>query len=335
MYKIAFDVMGSDLGSKIAVQAVSEFIKQHDDLFLVLVGDESEIKQALAEFPIDNNKYEILPTSQVIDMNGSILDVRRKKDSSIVRTLELVRDKKVDGMLTGGNSAAFIGGSHFILGEIDQVKRPGFMPTIPNAKNSVTLLLDVGANSENEVEDLIGYAVMGNIYAKEILKKQNPTIGLLNIGTEKSKGNELQKQTYTRLSELKELNFIGNVEARDILTGNVDIIVTDGYSGNIALKASEGAAKALLTEIKKEITSSFVKKLAALILKPAFKNVAKKFDYKNHAGAILLGVNGICFKSHGSSDVRSFKATLNMTLNAVKNDVLNKIESGLKSNANN
>ncbi|UZK63869.1 phosphate acyltransferase PlsX [Mycoplasma mycoides subsp. capri] len=332
MYKIAFDVMGSDLGSLTAIKAASEFIKEHDDLYLVLVGDETEIKQALQQTPIDKTKYEIFPTTQVIDMNGSILDIRRKKDASIIRTLELVRDQKVDGMLTGGNSGAFIGAAHFILGELNNIVRAGFMPTMPNAKNKLTLLLDVGANSENTPEDLVNYAKMANIYYKEVLKNPNASIGLLNIGTEKSKGLELQKQTFKQLEELKNINFIGNVESRDVLTGNVDIIVTDGYSGNICLKACEGAAKVLLTEIKKEITSSFIKKLASLVLKKSFKNVAAKFDYKNHAGAILLGVKGICFKSHGSSDVRSFKATLRMTLDAIKNDIVKKIEKGLIEN---
>ncbi|AEM68613.1 fatty acid/phospholipid synthesis protein PlsX [Mycoplasma putrefaciens] len=334
MFKIAFDVMGSDLGCQTAIQAASEFIKDHNDLFLFLVGDQVQIKDALKTFDITENKYQIIHTTQVIDMNGSILDIRRKKDASIIKTLELVRDQQVDGMLTGGNSAVFIAASHFILGELENIKRPAFMPTMPNIKDKLTLLLDVGANSENDVDDLVGYAVMANVYAQQILKIKKPTIGLLNIGTEKSKGNELQRQTFNLLTQKKELNFVGNVEARDILTGQVDVIITDGYSGNIALKACEGTAKVLLTEIKKQITSSLFKKICALMLKPAFKKVALKFDYKNHAGAIVLGSNGICFKSHGSSDVQSFKATLRMTLQAVRNDVLNKIKKGLKDDAN-
>ncbi|ATQ35386.1 glycerol-3-phosphate acyltransferase PlsX [Mesoplasma entomophilum] len=330
MYKIAFDVMGSDNGSLVAIEAASKFIKTKKELYLIFVGDKEQIETSLKKFPIDESRYEILATTEFIDMNGSIMDIRRKKDSSMVKALEALKDNKVDAMITGGNSAAFIAGSHFILGELNGISRPGFMPTLPTAvNNKLTLLLDVGANLEADVEDIIGYAKMANIYSKSVLKIENPSIAQLNIGEEKSKGTLLQKEIYKELEADENINFFGNLESRDILAGKVDIIVTDGYTGNMCLKAFEGASKILMTEIKSQLYKTIFTKLKALTLKKSFNNVSKKFDYKNHSGAILLGVNGIAFKAHGSSDVKSFEATLRMTCDAIENDVLNKIKKEL------
>ncbi|PPE06443.1 phosphate acyltransferase PlsX [Mesoplasma corruscae] len=327
MYKIGYDVMGSDNGVEVAIQAASEFIKTRKELFLVFVGNEEEIKTALTKYKIDSNRFSIYPTTEFIDMHGSIMDIRRKRNSSMVKVLELLKAKEIDAMITAGNSAAFIAGSHFILGEIEGIKRAGFMPTIPTAiKNKVTLLLDVGANMECDEEDLLGFAKMATVYSQEVLKVSNPQTTLLNIGVEETKGTLLQKEAFKALSSDPFINFLGNMEAREILSGQVDIIITDGYTGNMALKSLEGSSKILMNEIKKELTSSFIKKIKALTLKKSFKAVSEKFDYKNHSGALLIGVDGIAFKSHGSSDVKSWKATLRMTCDAVENDVLNKIK---------
>ncbi|WP_027063069.1 phosphate acyltransferase PlsX [Mesoplasma seiffertii] len=331
MYKIAFDVMGSDKGAAVAIQAAVEFLKTKENLKLIFIGNEQEIKEALAaNGGLDESRYEILPTTEVIDMDGSIMDVRRKKDASLVRALELVKAEKVDAMLTGGNSAAFIAGAHFILGEFEGVNRPGFMPTMPTLTPGVTtLMLDVGANVENTAEDLLAYAKMASIYSREVQGIKNPRVGLMNIGEEASKGRDLQKEAYQLLKADKTLNFVGNIESREMTTGVVEVLVADGYSGNIALKAMEGMGKNILRGIKESLTKNLYRKLHALALKKAFKEFGNRFDYKNYAGAILIGVNGIIFKSHGSSDVQSFKATLRMTLEAVENDVLTKMKKGM------
>ncbi|AUF83406.1 phosphate acyltransferase PlsX [Mesoplasma syrphidae] len=331
MYKIAFDVMGSDKGATVAIQAAVEFLKTKTNLKLIFIGNEQEIKQALVNNGgLDDSQYEILATTEIIDMDGSIMDVRRKKDASLVRALELVKEQKVDAMLTGGNSAAFIAGAHFILGEFEGVTRPGFMPTMPTLTPGVTtLMLDVGANVENTAEDLLGYAKMASIYSREVQGVKSPRIGLMNIGEEASKGRDLQKEAYQLLKADKSLNFVGNIESREMTTGVVEVLVADGYSGNIALKAMEGMGKNILRGIKESLTKNLYRKLHALALKKAFKEFGNRFDYKNYAGAILIGVNGIIFKSHGSSDVQSFKATLRMTLEAVENDVLTKMKKGM------
>ncbi|AVP49750.1 phosphate acyltransferase PlsX [Williamsoniiplasma luminosum] len=328
MYKIAFDVMGSDLGPKIAVQAAIKFLATKKDLIIVFVGDKNQIEAAINETGnVSTTQYEIFPTTEFIDMHGSILDVKRKKDASLVRALELVQTKKVDGMLTGGHSGAFLAGSHFILGELDGIIRPGFMPTFPTmVKDRVTLFLDAGANNDNTPEDLHNYAKLASTYSKTVLGVKKPEIGLLNVGTEKGKGRELQKLTEKLLDEDKHLNFKGNIEAREMLTGTVDIMVTDGFTGNVALKAMEGTSKILLSAIKANVMKSFMAKIGALFMKNVFKEVKTTFDYKEHAGAILIGANGIVFKAHGSNDIQGFVSTLRMTYDAVQNDVLNKMK---------
>jgi len=331
--KLGFDVMGSDNGPEVAVTAALKFMAKHDDLNLVFFGDEIAIQKVIDNFQptVDENRYEITGTSEVIDMNGTILDVRRKKDSSLVKALEAVKNHEVDGMLTGGPSAPFIAGAQIIVGNIAGVKRSGFMPTMPTSVAGKTvLLIDAGANLTNTAEDLHMYAKIASIYAKNVNHIDRPTVGLMNIGTEEKKGQDYHREAYQLMKADHSLNFSGNVEPRDLMTGIVDIMVTDGFTGNIALKTAEGTAKVLMEEIKTAITKNFWRKLLALGLKPAFKAVGKKFDYKNSAGAILLGIDGIVFKSHGSSDEKSFTATLRMTYEAVENDVLTKIKNDIE-----
>ncbi|AUM62898.1 phosphate acyltransferase PlsX [Spiroplasma monobiae] len=327
---IAFDVMGSDNGLIPAVDAAIKLLGEQKDLKIIFVGNEEALKKELSSRKHNPDQVEIKNATEVIEMTDGIMDIRRKKDSSMVRALELVRDGKAHGITTGGATAPFIAGCHFIIKKMDGIERPGFMPVIPtNVKDKTTLLLDVGANLECDPEDLVNFAIMATAYSKAVKGIKNPTVALLNIGEEKSKGLELHKEAYKLLEANKEINFVGNLESRYLVNGQVDIIVTDGYSGNIALKALEGMGKTLLNEIKSAITKTLFRKLAALRLKKAFKEVAAKFDYKNHAGAILLGANSIAFKSHGSSDKTAFYATLKMTYNAIKNDVVNKVKKAL------
>lgn len=333
MYQIAMDVMGSDLGVKPAMGAALNFLSQHKDVKIIFVGNREEIEDSLNhQTKIKSEQYEILATSQIIEMHDSFLDVRRKKDSSLVKTLELVKNKKVDGMLTAGNSAALLAGAHFILGELKNINKPGFMPTWPTIKlGTLTLFLDAGANIDNTAQDLLNYAIMATIYSQLILKIKNPKVGLLNVGTEKSKGRDSHKEAYKLLENHEDINFQGNVEAREMVSGTVDIIVTDGFSGNIALKSMEGALSNLMKMIKEAITDNLFRKIFAFCLKPAFKSVGNKFDYKNYAGAILLGTDGLVFKSHGSSDQQAWSSTINMVYNAIKANVLQKMKQQMEA----
>lgn len=327
---IAFDVMGSDNGLIPAVDAAIKLLGERKDLKIIFVGDEIQLKEALAAKKYDQNRVEIVHTTQVIEMTDGIMDVRRKKDSSMVKAIELVAEGKADAITTGGATAPFIAGCQFILKPLEGINKTAFMPVIPTIlPKKVTMLLDVGANIEIKGIDLEKYALMATAYAKAVLGIQSPEVALLNIGEEKSKGLDFHREAYELMKNNPKLNFMGNIESRYITNGIVDIIVTDGYGGNLALKSFEGMGKNLLTEIKKAITKTLFRKLAALRLRKAFKEVANKFDYKNYAGAILLGVSKIAFKSHGSSDAQSFFATLRMTYEAITNDVINKVKSAI------
>ncbi|WP_342261481.1 phosphate acyltransferase PlsX [Spiroplasma endosymbiont of Notiophilus biguttatus] len=334
--KIAFDVMGSDHGSLPAIAAALEVIKEFKNVEICLVGDEKQINgnlQILLKNKPLSSRITILATTQVITMNDGPLAGIRMTDSSMNQAIQLVKNKKADGILTSGSTAAYLGACHFLLGEIKGIKRPAFMPIMPTLiKDRQVVLLDVGANIENTVDELINFALMGHIYCQTIQNISRPKIGLLNIGIEESKGPEVTKATYTKLKQLTQkneklsfLNFHGNIESRNVLSGDVDIIICDGYSGNIVLKSVEGMASLLFTLIKNGYKKNLWTKFLGLMSIGIFKNIKKTFDYKNTGGAQLIGINGIAFKAHGSSDKKSYYSTLKLLIRAIEQDVTNKI----------
>ncbi|AOG60713.1 glycerol-3-phosphate acyltransferase PlsX [Spiroplasma helicoides] len=330
--KIAFDVMGSDKGLVPAIDAALRLISEKKDLKIILVGLQKDIKKELSKRKYNHEQIEIHNATEVIEMVDGIMDIRRKKDSSMVRSLEIVRDGIADGVTSGGATAPFIAGCIFILKRIEGIERPAFMPVMPTIiKDKVVLLLDAGANLECDADDILKFAIMASSYSKSVKGVESPKVALLNVGEEESKGLEFHKESYKVLKNNKNIEFIGNLEPRYMCSGIADIVVTDGYTGNIALKAIEGIGKNLLSEIKVALTKNLWRKLAALRLRKAFKEVSHKFDYRNHAGAIVLGVDKIAFKSHGSSDKVAFYASLKMTYDAIKNDVLNKVKAALEN----
>ncbi|WP_338984006.1 phosphate acyltransferase PlsX [Spiroplasma endosymbiont of Othius punctulatus] len=330
MIKIAFDVMGSDNGPKIAIKAALNFLKKNKDVELHLVGQEEIIKTELSSNKYNGSNIVIHNATQVIEMSDGILSVRRKNDASMLVALRLIKDKVVDGALTAGASGPYIAGCHFVLGEFEGISKPGFMPIIPTeVKGRATALLDVGANLENSPEDLVNFALMANIYMKEILGYENPRIGLLNIGEEKSKGLPLQVETYKLLIERTDIKFIGNIEGYEIFTNKADIIVSDGFTGNVMLKTMEGAAKSVSKIVSGHVKKNIIRKIFAIPLIPAFRGAKKQMDVREYGGAILLGVDGIAFKAHGSSDEVGFEATIRMVHQAVKSEVLAKMKEKL------
>lgn len=330
MIKIAFDVMGSDKGPKYAIKAAINFLKKNKDTELHLVGKQEIIAAELKLNKYKGNNIVIHNATEVIEMTDGILSIRRKTDASMVVALKLVKDKVCEGMLTSGATAPYIAGCHFILGEFEGISKPGFMPVIPTeVKGRATALLDVGANLENSPEDLVNFSLMANIYMTEILGVETPKIGLLNIGEEKSKGLPLQVETYKLLKERTDINFIGNVEGYDIFTNRADIIVSDGYTGNVMLKTMEGAAKSVSKIIGGYVKKNLLRKIFAIPLIPAFKGAKKHLDVREYGGAILLGVDGIAFKAHGSSDEVGFEATIRMVHQALTHEVLNKMKAKL------
>lgn len=332
--KITVDVMGSDLGFKPLVNASLTFLELFDDISIILVGKMNLLKKYLNTKKIKPTilkRLEILNANEEILMTDSILEIRRKKDNSMAKAIECVVNNKASAVCTAGASGPFIAANHLILGEIAGIKRPGFMAIMPTKIiGKQILFIDVGANIENDSYDLEMFAMMANIYVNKIWKINQPKIALLNIGIESSKGNQLQKETYNLLKNNKQLNFIGNIEPNNFMNGTVDVVVTDGFTGNIALKSVEGMARNLLGSLKNSFTKNFFRKLLALGLKKSFNEVRNTFDYKNTGGAILCGVNGISFKAHGSSDEQAFLSTLKLVRSALKENVLSVIKTSIK-----
>lgn len=335
--KIAFDVMGSDNGSKNPILAALEMIKEFDDLHIILVGDEIEITSHLNDiFKVEKipSRMSIHHASDVLEMTAGPFEALRMPNSSMSQAVKLVKEEKADGVLSSGSTAAYLGVCHLLLGEIKGIKRPAFMPIMPTLKGTKVLLLDVGANIENTVDELISFALMAHIYSQLILNNARPSIALLNIGVEENKGPQVTKEAYAKLKKLTQsnarlnfLNFHGNIEPRDVLSGDVDIIICDGYSGNIVLKSLEGMATLIFTLLKKEYKKNIWRKFLALLSFKVFKDIKTTFDYKNTGGAQLIGINGICFKAHGSSDSKSYYSTLKLLREAIAQDVTNKIKT--------
>lgn len=320
--------MGGDLAPVEVVAGAVEAIKENNDLHIIITGPEEIINKELGKYNYDKNKISVVNANEVISPNESpVMAVRRKKDSSLVKALSLVKEKKADAIISAGSTGAFMAGSLFIVGRIKGIDRPALAPIMPG-KNAPFMVIDVGANAECKPKNLLQFALMGKIYFEKILKIDNPSVGLINIGAEEEKGNELTKSTYPLLKE-SSMNFVGNVEPRDIPTGDVNVLVCDGFVGNTVLKMYEGTASNLFDIIKSEITSSLSGKIGGLLLKPVFKNIKKKFNYKEYGGAAFLGVEGICVKAHGSSDKLAFKNAVTQCINFHNNDIIEHIKEEL------
>ncbi|RQD74604.1 MAG: phosphate acyltransferase PlsX [Candidatus Syntrophonatronum acetioxidans] len=311
MIKIAVDAMGGDQAPGEIVKGSVDAIREIKDLEIILVGREREVSselEKLKDYPRERvrveNAKEVIGTDE---QPG--LSVRKKKESSLIVAMKLVKEGQADAIVTAGNTGAFVAAGLFVLGRIKGISRPALAPVIPSFKGDTFMLLDVGAYVDARPENLLHYAVMGNIYATKLMGKEFPRIGLLNIGEEPGKGNELTKETYPLL-EQADMNFKGNVEARDLMNGVADVIICDGFIGNIILKVLEGFATGLFGAVKNEISKRIISKAGAFLLLPSLKNLKKELDYTEHGGAPLLGVNGICIKSHGSSNAKTFKNAL-------------------------
>lgn len=320
--KIALDVMGGDNApSAIIAGAVEAYQNKVDDQDIVLVGDQVAIKAELEKYPqLDESAFEIRHASQSIGMHESpVTALRSKKDSSIARCVEMVKKGEADAVVSAGNTGAVVAASQIKLRTLPGIERAAIATVMPSQYGPF-LLLDVGANSDCRPYHLCQYAVMGSIYAQSILDKQTPKVGLLSIGEEDSKGNDLTKEAFEMISS-QDINFIGNVEGKDFFTDKVDVIVADGFVGNVALKACEALASAMRKLIKDELLSSFRGKLGGLLAKPAFLNVKKKTDYAEYGGAPLLGVNGTVIISHGSSNAKAINNAIKVAYQSFTNKV--------------
>ncbi|MCY6356712.1 phosphate acyltransferase PlsX [Clostridium sp. ZS2-4] len=323
--KIAIDGMGGDHSPYSVVQGCIEAVKEYKNIEIIITGPEALISRELSKYKEQYDNISILDAKEIISNNEHpVMALRRKKDSSIYRALELVKKGEADAVISAGSTGAFLAGATLVIGRIKGVNRPALAPVMPG-KNGPFMVIDCGANAECKPNNLVQFAQMGEIYFKNILNVKNPTVGLINIGSEEEKGNELTKEAHKLLKEY-DFNFIGNVEPREIPTGDVNVLVCDGFVGNTVLKMYEGVAQTIFSTLKEEIMFSFRTKLGGALLKPLFTKFKKDFDYKEYGGAAFLGVNGICIKAHGSSDGKAIKNAIRQAINFNENDIIGKIK---------
>jgi len=318
--KLGIEIDGGDFSSRENLPTVIEFAKNNKDTIIYVFSKDNLEKH------INQKNINFVKCENQIDEDDSILTIRKKKNSSMIKMINYLKEGKIDSALSAGNSGTLFASSTTILGSIEKGIRPAFTPLITNVKtNEKMIILDGGANIENSSEDIYWYAKLGSAVIRNYAKKE-PKVGLLNNGTENKKGNKEHQEFFTKLIESQDINFIGNIEPRNLLTSEANVLVTDGWSGNMIIKSYEGMAKSMLHVLKKEFKKNLKFKLAALILKPAFKNTNKYFDYREYGASLVLGVNGIVLKMHGESDKLAFKNALSYSKELVKSDFLNSIK---------
>lgn len=321
---VVVDGMGGDFSPNAVVEGCIAAIKEYD-INIIITGPEELIRGELKKHIYDFNKIKIVDAQEIINTNEHpVMAVKRKKDSSLVKALNLVKSGEADAIISAGSTGAFLVGCTLIVGRIKGIDRPALAPLIPGKKMPF-MIIDCGANAECKPHYLLQFGLMGKTYFENILNIVNPSVGLVNIGTEEEKGNELSKATYKLLKE-SDLNFVGNVEAREIPTGDVNVLVCDGFTGNVILKLYEGVVANIFDILKTSIMESFRTKLGGVLLKPVFKKFKKDFDYKEYGGAAFLGVNGICIKAHGSSDAKAFKNAIKQAKTFYENNVVDKLK---------
>lgn len=323
--------MGGDNAPEQIVLGSIDALCEDKQLEVTLVGDTDAICKVLAGKKYDDNRLEIIDAKDVITNDDSpTMAIKTKKESSLVKAFEALNRDDSDGFVSAGSTGAVLVGAFMKVGRIKGVSRPALAPVLPTLKGNGVVLCDCGANVDCKPVNLQHFAIMASAYAEGMLGVKNARVGLLNNGAEAHKGNELTQEAYKLLSETRGINFVGNCEARDILSGDYDVVVCDGFNGNIALKSAEGTANTMLKLIKDGVYSGGLKsKLGALMLKSVFKNVKKKMDYNAHGGACFLGVNKIVVKSHGASKSKSITASILQAKSLAEAKVCDKIKSGI------
>ncbi|MFC4404615.1 phosphate acyltransferase PlsX [Gracilibacillus xinjiangensis] len=325
--KIAIDAMGGDHAPKEIVLGSLKAVETFEGLEITLVGDETKIREFL---PGENNSIRILHTEEKITSEDEpVKAVRRKKKASLVLMANEVKEEKADACISAGNTGALMSAGLFVIGRIKGIERPALSPTLPTTNGNGFLLLDVGANVDAKPQHLMQYGIMGSIYMEKVRHITKPRVGLLNVGTENGKGNDLTKKAF-ELLENAPINFIGNVEARDLLEGVADIVVTDGFSGNIALKTIEGTALTLFSMLKEKFMSNTKTKIAAVLAKNELRGLKDELDYSEYGGAALFGLRAPVIKAHGSSNSQAIFSAIQQTIKIVENNVVSKIEEEVK-----
>jgi phosphate acyltransferase len=329
--KIAVDAMGGDNAPHAVVTGAVQAAKEYG-VGIILVGIEQNIHAELKKhLHVQSLPIEVRNATEVVDMLDSPVTVyRRKKDSSIRVANELVKSGEAVAVISAGHTGAAMATSLFVLGPLEGVERPAIATFMPTVKGT-SIILDVGANVDCKPNHLLQFAIMGEVYAKYLLKNPNPRVGLLSIGEEATKGNELTKEAFKLLTETS-LNFIGNVEGRDVMSGNVDVVVCDGFIGNVVLKISEAVAEAIGLMIRENIGDNLIKKLGYFMMRPVFRALKRRVDYAEYGGMPLIGINGISIISHGRSSPQAIKNAIRVAVELAKSEAIRHIHEDIEKN---
>ncbi len=327
MIRIIADAMGGDFAPVEQVKGAVTAVNTHKDVCIILVGDETQIKAELANHKYDESRIEIVHTTETIGMEEvPTKAVKTKKDSSLVVAFRMLKEGKGDALVSSGSTGAVLTAGVLILGRMKGVSRPALCPAIPNYRGENTFICDCGANLECKPVNLVHFAVMASAYAEAVYGVKNPRVGLLNNGTEDHKGLSLQQEVNALLKETPCVNYVGNVEGRELMYGDIDVMVSDGFTGNIATKAIEGCAKAISTILKQEYKRNLWTKIGALMSKGVIDSFKKNLDYEGKGGAMFLGLQKAVVKGHGNSKERAFAACIEQAINAVRGDMVNKMK---------
>lgn len=326
---IAVDGMGGDNAPEAVVEGCVEAVKEFG-VNIIITGPEELLRNTLSKHTYPSDRISIVNSSEVISPSEEpVRALKQKKDSSLVKALNLVKSGEADAILSAGSTGALMAGASLIIGRIKGIKRVALAPIMPGSSNPF-MIIDAGANVDCKPIYLLQFALMGKIYFENILKVNNPSIGLMNIGTEEEKGNELTKEAH-KLLKKSNLNFVGNIEPRDVPSGDTNVLVCDGFAGNTFLKTYEGVAASIFSILKKEIMSSFTSKLGGLLLKPVFNRFKQKFDYTEYGGSAFLGAKGIVIKAHGSSNGKAFKNAIRQAVNTYEQRIVERIAKELET----
>ena len=327
--KVVVDAMGGDNAPEAPVKGAVEALNEVPGINIILAGRTEEIKKELDKYTYDNGRISIVHADDIIGFDEPpVMAIRKKKNSSIVVGMNLVKHGDADAFVSAGSTGAILVGGQFVVGRIKGVERSPLAPVIPTAKGPA-LLIDCGANVDARASHLVQFAKMGSIYMQHVVGIKNPRVAIVNIGAEEEKGNMLVKETYPLLKECTDINFTGSIEARDIPKGDADVIVCEAFVGNVILKLYEGLASTLIGKIKEGLMSSFQSKMGALIIKPALKKTLKQFDVSGQGGAPLLGLNGLVVKAHGSSGSLEIKQAIKQCIQFGEEKINEKIKENL------
>ncbi|MCR5773912.1 MAG: phosphate acyltransferase PlsX [Lachnospiraceae bacterium] len=329
MVNVALDAMGGDNAPGEIVKGAADAVRDNENVKVFLTGKKELLEEEVAKYDFPDNRIVIVNATEIIEMGESpVMAIRKKRDSSIVVALNLVKDGKCDAFVSAGSTGAVLAGGQLLVGRIRGVERPPLAPLIPTAEG-VSLLVDCGANVDARASHLVQFAKMGSAYMKYAMGVDKPRVALLNIGTEEEKGNALVKETYPLLTSCTDIDFIGSIEARDIPAGGADVIVCDAFAGNVALKMYEGVAKVFLSKLKEGLMSDLKTKLGALLIKDTLKSTLKDFDASQYGGAPLLGLKGLVVKTHGSAKAVEVRNSIIQCITFKEQDVNGKIKQYL------